>query len=310
MKYIVATEDKKRYWWEILVQINNFKRLGLDKDLIYLVGTKGGKLSNMLTHIRLHTGVEIHGYKDRRYKKIQYNPTIRPYVMKKYLYEKYGDENCEPFMYLDTDVLLLKNPTKVLNWNNNIWYLSDTKSYINSQYIKNKGVELFNEMCSIVDVEPSLIEANDNNAGGAQYIIKNVNWKFWEKVENDSEELYKHMVNTSSKYSPKHPIQAWTADMWALLWNGIRAGHKMSVIKPMDFVWATDSIEKQKQKKSMIFHNAGVTTQDYLFNKGKYQTVSPFYDDLSHVDSNYCSGLYVKEIIDTRNNYPELTKYV
>lgn len=310
MKFIVATEDKKRYWWEILTQINNFKKRGLDKDLVYLVGTKGGKLSSALSHIKYHTGVEINGYKDRRYKGLTYNPTIRPYIIKKYLYSKYGEEISEPFMYIDTDVLFLKAIPKSINWDNDIWYLSDTKSYIGSKYIKSKGEDLFKEMCDIVGVDPSLIEANDANAGGAQYLIKNTNWKFWERVEEDSENLYQHMVNTSDIYNPKHPIQVWTADMWALLWNGIKDGHKMSVVKSMDFIWATDTIKKFKDKNYFIYHNAGVTNQKKLFNKGKYQTHAPFYDDLSFVDDNYCSSFYRNEIVDTRNNYPDLTKYL
>jgi hypothetical protein len=310
MKYIVATEDKIRYWWEILTQINNFKRIGLDSDLIYLVGTSTDKLSTALSHIKFHTGVEIHGYKDGRNKNVLYNPTIRPYVIKKFLYEKYKNEKSEPFMYLDTDVLLLKNPKNVINWKNDVWYLSDTKSYINSKYIKNKSVELFKEMCDIVDVDFKLIEDNDNNAGGAQYVIKNTDWKFWDKVEKDSEDLYRHMVTTSNKYNPQHPIQAWTADMWSVLWNGIRSGHKMSVVKPMDFLWATDSIKKCNLQTYYLYHNAGVTNQSKLFYKGKYVNRSPFYDDLSWVDKDYCSSFYVDEIINTKKNYPELTKFI
>ena len=90
MKIIIATEDKKRYWWEILVQINNFKKRGLHKELTYLVGTKGGRLSTQLRKISAETGVEFLGYKDRRYKGIAYNPTIRPYVLKKYFYGSHG----------------------------------------------------------------------------------------------------------------------------------------------------------------------------------------------------------------------------
>ena len=310
MEYIVATEDKKRYWWEILTQINNFKKLNIDKDLIYLIGTKDGKLSKELSHIKIHTGVRIYGIKDTRDKNIAYRPTIRPHIIKKYLYEKHGNGQIKSFLYLDSDVLLLKKiPSTIYKQNNNTWYLSDTKSYLNSNYIKKKGEDLFKEMCRIVDVDPNIIEANDDNAGGAQYLIKNVDWKFWDKVEKDSELLYQHMIKTSNKYNPTHPIQAWTADMWALLWGAIKEGHKVKINKNMDFVWATDNKDKINKNKC-FYHNAGVTSQNGLFNKSQHQNRSPFYDDFSFINDNYCSDIYVKEIINTRNKYPELTKFI
>ena len=309
MKIIVATEDKKRYWWEILVQINNFKKRGLDKELTYLVGTKSGRLSTQLQKIKAETGVEIFGYKDRRYKNIAYNPTIRPYVLKKYFYGGYGNGNTSnSFMYIDTDVLFLRN-LPALSLSNDVWYVSNTTSYMNSTYIKSKGEDLFLEMCKIVDIDPAIVEANDLNAGGAQYLIKNSNWKFWQKVEQDSEKLYQHMSQTSDKYNPTHQIQKWTADMWAVLWNSWRDGHTTKIVKSMDFLWATDSKKKYKKNKTMsIYHNAGVTDAKKLFYKGAYVTKSPFNDDLSYVDQDYCSAFYVDEINDTKINYPELIK--
>ena len=308
MKIIVATEDKRRYWWEMLVQINNFKKRGLDKELTYLVGTVGGKLSTQLQEIKAETGVKIFGYKDRRFKGIAYNPSIRPYVIKKYLFHTYRNNKSDPFMYLDTDVLFLRK-LPAMSLTNDVWYLSNTSSYIGSRYIKQKGEELFKEMCEIVDIDPSIVEINDANAGGAQYLIKNTNWEFWEKVEQDSEKLYQHMSQTSNKYNPDHPIQAWTADMWAVLWNAWRDGHQTKTVKTFDFLWATDAKTKYKQNKLMsMYHNAGVTDGGKLFYKGRYVNRAPFADDLSYVDQKFCSAFYVDEINNTKENYPELIK--
>ena len=96
------------------------------------------------------------------------------------------------------------------------------------------------------------------------------------------------MSNTSNEYNPKHPIQKWTADMWAVIWNAWRDGHTTKIVKAMDFLWATDSKTKYKENKTIsMYHNAGVTEQKNLFYKGAYVTRSPFHDDLSYVDQNY-----------------------
>jgi hypothetical protein len=308
MKIIVITQDLKRYWWEMLVQINNFKKRGYDTNLTYLVATKGNKLSTQLIRIAQETGVEILGFKDRRYKHISYNQTIRPYLLKKYLYKNMFDNNEEPFLYLDTDVLFLRSLGS-LTLTNDTWYVSNTKTYLNSDYIKSKNEDLFSEMCSIVGIDPAVVESNDENAGGAQYLIKNTDWQYWQKVEEDSERLYKHMINTSGIYKPEDPIQAWTADMWAVLWNSWLQGHQTKIVKTMDFLWATDPKEKYGNNPTIaMYHNAGVVDQPNLFYKGTYINRTPFNDDLSFVDKNYCSDFYVQEIMHTKNNYPELIK--
>jgi hypothetical protein len=64
--------------------------------------------------------------------------------------------------------------------------------------------------------------------------------------------------------------------MWAILWNGWLRGYKTNIISEMDFVWATDSIEKFQEK--YIFHNAGVTesNREQIFFKGDYRDKLPY----------------------------------
>ena len=302
MKFIVVLPNIEYYLWQMLVQINNFKKFGYDKDSIYIIGNINNNSKNILLKNigKLNIGSDFYFYNDERINK-KYPSSLRPHLLKKFFKENNWIEN-ESFLYLDPDVIFTKkiNFTPLLK--DDIWYVSDTKSYISSNYIKSKSNDLFIEMCNIVGVEPNIIENNDDNAGGAQYLIKNVDYKFWEEVEYDSEKLYEHMANTSNLYSPESPIQAWTADMWSILWNAWYFKHDVKINKLLDFSWATDSIDAWKKKS--IFHNAGVSNQENIFNKTKYQ-ISPFNKDLSFVDKKNNTYNYVKEIKDTEKNYKE-----
>jgi len=303
MKILVALPDNNYFLWQMLVQINNFKKLGLDNDVIYVIGKNSIQKSTILNDImtKINARCSYYIFTDER-KNPQYSSTLRPHILSKF-FEKYPNADKETFFYIDPDVIFTKKFTTKEFEKNDIWYLSDTRSYIDSNYIKDKSEVLFHEMCGIVGIEPSIVESNDKNAGGAQYIMKNLNSDFWKKVENDSEKLYIHMVNTSNIYNPEHPIQAWTADMWAVLWNAWYFGYKTKISKKLDFCWATDVIEKWK--KTNIYHNAGaVLDNGYYFLKTKYQ-ISPFNKELK-CSKDYCSFNYVKEIKETEKNFNKI----
>ena len=302
MKYIIATSDSKYYRWQMLVQIHNFKEMGMLDDLIYVVAKTGKIKSKYLGYIEKETGVEIHTYKDERKSK-NYTSSIRPNIMKRFIDDHPEHGNC--FFYLDPDVLFTEKPEYYGSIvNNDVWYLSDTKSYLDSRYIKSKSEKLFHEMCDIVGVTPDVVEVNDREAGGAQYIMKNTNFEFWDKVERDSEALYVHMDRTSNEYKPNDPIQKWTADMWAVLWNAWYFGHRTKIWNELSFNWATTKIKNLDDHK--IFHNAGVFDQDHLFNKVKYVDENPFDGDYSYVSEEYCSKYYVDNILETSEDYSEL----
>lgn len=304
MKYIIATTDNAYFRWQMLVQINNFKRLGILDDLTYVVSIQKRR-SAKLNHIQKTTGVRIETYKDERKSKI-YASSIRPHILKKH-FEKFPEEG-EMFFYLDPDVLFTKTPKygDEVYGLKSVWFISDTRSYLNSKYIKSKSDELFHKMCDVVGIDSDLVTRLDKGAGGAQYIMKNINSKYWENVEIDSENLYKLMSSTEHKYNPKHPIQSWTADMWAVLWNAWKLNTITHVDNNLSFSWATDSINNYDNH--MIFHNAGVFDQKFLFHKGTFGSKHPFDGDLSHVSDKHCSIKYVEEILDTKKNYQELIK--
>jgi hypothetical protein len=282
--------------------INNFVKFGYSDQIVYVVGKNVGKnISPQLKGILDNTPVEYHVYDDTRMG-AKYPSSLRPHILQKY-FEEFPELSGETFFYVDPDMYFTDNIDFEPLLTGNTWYLSDTRSYIDSSYIKSKGEQLFKEMALIVGLDEQTIIDNDNNAGGAQYLIKNIGEKYWRKVYLKSEVLYKHMKNTESVYSPQHPIQSWTADMWSVLWNAWKFNHQTKIIPELSFSWATDPITKLNENN--LFHNAGVAKQTNLFNKVAYQT-NPFDKDLSHVSPDYCSHYMVSEIEETKNNYPDL----
>lgn len=302
MKILVTLPDIAYYNWQALVQINNLIKFGFANDIIYVIG-KNGKLSNQLKTVLENTPVDYYVYDDTR-KNAHYPSSLRPHILEKFFIENEKMSE-ETFLYIDPDLLFSKKFSLNQQLSNDVWYVSDTKSYIASPYIKSKSKELLEIMSKIVGIDKTIIEKNDENAGGAQYLMKNIDAKFWKKVYDDSEELYGFMKRTEKIYSPNHPIQSWTADMWAVLWNAWYFGHKTKIIKKFDFSWATDNMENYETKN--FFHNAGVFNQKNLFNKTHYQK-SPFKSNFSHVSKDFCSYKYVEEIEETKNNYPDLIK--
>ena len=70
-------------------------------------------------------------------------------------------------------------------------------------------------------------------------------------------------------------MQAWTASMWAILWELYKremAGQITIQSHPaMNFCWATDPVERYNHTN--ILHMSGVTEQQpHLFHKGTYTT--------------------------------------
>lgn len=302
MKILIAFPDIPYYNWQVLVQINNLVKFGFGNDIIYVVGKRPNVRLNTQIHKVLNdTSVEYYVYDDTRVKSC-YPSSLRPHIIEK-LFKHRTKLSNETIFYIDPDLLFSDFIDFDSLISGNTWYLSDTKSYIDSKYIKSKSKELFEEMCKIVGIDESLVTDNDVNAGGAQYLMKNVDANYWGKVFSNSEKLYNFMKKTEKKYSPQHPIQSWTADMWSVLWNGWKNNHNTKIISELNFSWATDPIEKYGKNK--LFHNAGVAKQTNLFNKIAYQT-SPFNADFSHVSNKYCSYKYVEEIEETKNNYPDL----
>jgi len=303
MKILIATFDHNYYLWQVLVQINNFMKYGYDEDTIYIVSSSNisPALKSMMECDKIKSKFYI--YKDER-KQHSYPSSLRPHILEKF-FNDHPEYEKETIFYTDPDVVFTKHLDFSEMEKDEYWHLSDTRSYIDSKYIKSKSEKLFKEMCEIAKVSPEEVTANDDAAGGAQYVMKGINAEFWKKVYDDSENLYVHMKSTESIYHPEHPIQSWTSDMWAVFWNGLYFGHKVKIHPDLDFCWATDRINRWFE--TYIFHNAGVDGSsggDKYFSKIKYQN-SPFNQDIK-VESDNCTYKYLQEVKDTEINFKDI----
>lgn len=201
--------------------------------------------------------------------------------------------------YHDADIIFREIPLWDNLLKNDVWYVSDTTSYLGKEYLLNNiGRDGFESMCKIVGVNPSLI---DENAGGAQYLIKNVESNFWKKVEIDSENIYAYLekysgLNSFPEINVNEGIQAWCSDMWAFWWNALLCKKKFLIHSCLNFSWADSSIEAWSN--TYILHYTGHIKKEEsrYFRKLDYCYHEPFFDNFSTIDTNSCSYPLVQMI--------------
>jgi hypothetical protein len=139
-------------------------------------------------------------------------------------------------------------------------------------------------MCDIMDLPEELIKDKEMNAIGAQYLMKNVDYEFWNRVEIDSELLFRQITDLNNEIKREtpsyHELQIWCADMWAVLWGAWRRGWKTNCLPEFDFSWGTSS--EEEYHKLNIMHNAGVTSaNDGLFYKAQWMNELPYNKEIN-----------------------------
>ena len=160
-------------------------------------------------------------------------------------------------------------------------------------------------MCIIANIDKDLVESNNMNSGGAQYLMKGIDFIFWEDVMETTILLYKYLLNRenkergeldSEKLKSYNPIQKWCADMWGVLWTGLKRS-EIRISKELDFSWASSS-NINDWNNNKIYHNAGVTSNKNgtVFYKGEFISKLPWDYDFSLVSPTSNSYNYVKAI--------------
>jgi hypothetical protein len=284
--FVTAQPDVPYFHWQVKLYTHNFIEKGIRPNDIHVIFSTLGnnKLSQGAEELK-NIGINIHSYKDERVNK-RYIPSIKPFLLYKWLeqYPEYG--KC--FFLHDADIIFRELPDFEKMMNDDICYLSDTIGYIGYDYIMDccrryesqhptseKG-QLLKEMADTIGISVDLIKENQKNSGGGQYIIKNTDYKLWEKIYLDSFTLYNNMLIYQRKF-PINPgqIQFWTAEMWSVLWNLWLHNFKTKVVNELSFSWATDSVDVYK--KHTILHMAGVTDdlKKTKFYKGEFINIDP-----------------------------------
>jgi hypothetical protein len=167
-----------------------------------------------------------------------------------------------------------------------------------------KGEDVLDRMCEIVSIPKHIVKANELNSIGAQYIMKGINWRFWEEVERDCETLFKEITelnNIKKRENPSyHELQIWCADMWSVLWGLWKLGKETVCDPALEFSWGTST--ESDWHRLNIFHNAGVVNgNDGLFYKADYINRLP-YNIAPEPKKGTASWYYWNEIQKTAKN--------
>jgi hypothetical protein len=301
MRYVCCQPATDYYTWQIEIVINNFKKHGINPNFIDIVcGIENGKIpENWIKLANHYNTVRFFFYEDSREDK-GYAPSIYFNLLKQHV--KARDDVKFEILYLhDSDIVFTKTPDFSEMEKGNAWYLSDTNSYINYDYVTSKGYHIYEKMCEIIGISTLIPKLMNHNSGGAQYIVKNTTYEFWNKVELDAVKLYKYFCEEEPNYVKKdendYPIQKWTAGMWSVLYNAWVYGHETIVDKRMDFGWVTD--HKDSIEKYTVLHNSGVVNNRMnLFHKGSYHTKLP-YNDILEIDPHSACTYYWQEVQET-----------
>lgn len=301
LRYICCQPAISYYTWQVEVLINNFIKMGVNPNLIDIVcaidnnfiPNEWRELQNCYNYVRFFF------YNDTREDKT-YIPSVYFNLMKQHIVARPEIQNDVLFLH-DSDIVFTKEPKFESMIAGDTWYLSDTRFYINYDYIQQKGNHIYEKMCDIVGIDKLIPKLMNSNSGGAQYIVKNTTYEFWDKVEKDSVKLYKYFCDEEPNYVKKHdgdyPIQKWTAGMWSFLWNAWYFGHETIVDDRMGFGWVTNPYSDVKQYP--ILHNAGVLESNTdLFYKGNYINELPYNKNIN-VSSERASYYYWNEICST-----------
>ena len=242
--------------------------------------------------IDLYPEAEFHFYKDEHEVSSLlgiYIPVLRPYTLWRHWKENPSLSD-KAIFYCDSDVLFTQHFDIQKFVDDDVCYLSDTHSYISADYFDSKikdvlpnkleeykTRDVLAEIGSVVGITREEAVERNKDSGGAQYLLKNIDANFWNKVMNDCILIrsYLQKVNREFFENENKGFQSWCADMWAVLWNLWVREKEVKVIEEMGFSWAPDPITKLETHP--ILHNAGITGPEMdgyaCFYKGKYHQV-------------------------------------
>ena len=287
LRFICAQPAIPYYTWQVEVMIHNFIEMGINPNYIDVVCCKENGVIPYEWKVlaEKYNYVRFFFYNDTRRNR-GYTSSIRPNILKQH-WEARPEIHNDTIFYHDCDIVFTK---PISEWitdemiNDDKWYGSDCRWYISHSYIKSKGDDVIQAMCGIVDINESVVESNELNSIGAQYIMKGITSKYWEMVERDCESLFVNIteLNRMKKLDDPthHEVQIWCADMWAVLWNAWKLKIETVPHNNLQFSWAT--APKADWDSYNIFHNAGVTTSaDGLFFKSQFMNKLPYNVDLT-----------------------------
>lgn len=337
LKIITCQPNDLYFNWQLRVQLTNMRKYDLT-----------GRYTAL---IRVHTNRSVGGDFNTAWKRLEkdfpevnfvyyqddeklqslilrfnYIPLLRPWLLAKY-FQDHPELKNAAILYQDSDVIFTKKPDFSRLLDDDICYLSDTKSYIAASYFDSKikdvlpekvedykRVDILDDLLKEFGINRALGTIMESGSGGAQYLLKNITSEFWQDVLKGCilTRINLHSVNKRFFENEDKGFQVWCADMWSILFNLWRRAITTKCPTEMDFCWATDPIEKWDRVQ--FYHDAGAHTREVeaghqLFHKRDQKYIDnkavPFDEDLSFVSSKYCSYHYARAIEEARmTQYP------
>lgn len=286
--FICAQPCTIYYAWQVEVMLTNFRNLRLYEHYdIHCVWAYNKNIPSQQKEVELIIKLDdkfediakFFYYEDTRVNP-SYISSIRFNVLKQHFAEMHGSIHNTVF-YHDCDIVFTKFPDYLPDMiDTNDWYVTDTRHYLGYNYVVSKGQDVLEKMCEIVDISPEIVKEKEMQAGGAQYVLKNMTPKFFEEAEHLSNILYKEITELNhhkvAKNPEYHPIQIWAADMWVMVWQAWKKGINTIISEKMSMALATDDIKKWNQVS--IYHNAGITEDLSATNffKANYRHTFPY----------------------------------
>lgn len=332
--FLSAAPNDRYFVWQYRVLLSNFRKYDLSHKVEVLIfkhrnRDRGEDFQEEWDQlIKDYPEAKFFFYEDDKrdlittIEKVGYIPLLRPWLLYKH-FSKYPELSKKAVFYHDSDICWTKKPDFLdALLDDDICYLSDTRSYISAQYFDSKvkdvlpdkleeykTIDPLQEVLNPFNITREIAEKNQENSGGAQYLLKNIDAKFWEDVFKGCIYVRNSMSLLNRRYFENEDkgFQVWAADMWSVLWNLWARGLQTKCPPEMDFAWATDNISKWD--RVYLYHDAGASTRPIkeghlLFHKREHKYInnqaSPLDEDLSFVSEEYCSKNYVKEIENAR----------
>jgi len=305
MIYLSCQPAIQKFTWEVEVYINNFVQMGVSPENIHVVcGLDLNEKEIPLSWQKLKnhfTKVNFFFYYDTRERNNTYQPSIQAHLLEKHWLANPDLEKKSVFFH-DSDFVFTKPLDFEPFLKDDIWYLSNTISYIGYNYISSKGEEIIDAMCDIAEIDKELVKNNQKKSGGAQKLIKNVPSWYWNKVYklqlewwNKIPPISKRIAKNTKNYTE---LQHWTMSMWAELWMAWKIGKETKVPKEFDFNFATDNISDWFTK--YFYHNAGVINENQgMFFKGLFNNKLPYDYEIKNPKFDVTSWKYyqlIKEV--------------
>lgn len=312
--FLQAVPKDFYFVWQLDVQITNFRKHNISDRMEIIVWYPKG-YTDFKEWRRLegkYPEVKFFYYEDDGVDLGLYIPQLRPHSLKKHFLLHKERLEGKTFFYHDSDIIFNYLPDFTFLEEGEINWQSNTSSYLDYSYLRRKEKEgkipedeAISLLASIGGVTVDDFKKYDAKSGGAQYILKNIDYTFWEDVEKSCINIRKafffgSLGSVNKKYfqNENQGFQSWCADMWGVNMALWKRGKVTDVTDLLDFSWATDSAETYHKKP--IFHLAGATKGNSgIFYKGSWINKSPI-GEKHNVKKDSACYFYVEAINDVK----------